>query len=35
MNTEEREILDLAAQNIQAAKLLAKQGFYNIAASRL
>lgn len=34
MNSEEREILDLAAQNIQAAELLAKQGYYGIAASR-
>lgn len=32
MNSEEREILGLAAQNIQAAELLAKKGFYSIAA---
>ncbi len=34
MNSEEREILDLAAQNIQAAELIARQGYYGIAASR-
>jgi uncharacterized protein (UPF0332 family) len=34
VNFEEREILDLAAQNIQATDLLAKQGYFGIAASR-
>ncbi len=34
MNSEEREILNLAARNLQAAELLSKQGYYDIAASR-
>lgn len=34
MNAEEREILDLAAQNLQAAELLTEEGFYSIAVSR-
>ena len=34
MNSEEREILDLAARNLQAAELLAEEGYYDIAASR-
>jgi uncharacterized protein (UPF0332 family) len=34
MNSEERELLDLASQNIQAAELLASQSYYGIAASR-